>query len=67
VALFEFFVVNPEIERMIHEHAGLPALRKEARRWGLRSLRHDGLRKAAQGVTTFEEVLAATVSETAHA
>ncbi len=63
VALFEFFVVSPEIERMIHDHAGLLALRKCARETGMRTLRDDGLRKAAQGVTTLDEVLAATVAE----
>lgn len=63
VALFEFFVVNPDIERMIHEDAGLLSLRDESRRVGMLSLRYDGLRKAAKGVTTLSEVLAATVSE----
>ncbi len=63
VALFEFFVVNAEIEHMMHDHAGLLALRNEARRLGMRSLRYDGLRKAAAGVTTLDEVLAATVSD----
>lgn len=63
VALFEFFVVDPEIERMVHDHAGLGALRKFARGRGMRTLRDDGLRKAAQGVTTLDEVLAATVAD----
>jgi type IV pilus assembly protein PilB len=64
VALFEFFIVNPEIERTIHEHAGLQALRQLARDAEMRTLRDDGLRKAAQGVTTLDEVLAATVADT---
>jgi len=64
VALFEFFVVNPALERMIHEDAGLQSLRQESHRAGMLSLRHDGLRKAAKGVTTLSEVLAATVGET---
>ena len=63
VALFEFFVVTPEIERMIHDQAGLLALRKHARAAGMRTLRDDGLRKAAQGVTTLAEVMAATVAK----
>ena len=63
VALFEFFVVSPEIERMIHDQAGLLTLRKHARAAGMRTLRDDGLRKAAQGVTTLDEVMAATVAE----
>ncbi len=63
VALFEIFVVGPELERMIHDRASLSALQRQARSTGMRTLRDDGLRKAAQGVTTVEEVLAATVAE----
>ncbi|MDB4473387.1 GspE/PulE family protein [Opitutaceae bacterium] len=64
VALFEFFVVNEEVERMIHENASLLELRQYARAQGMQSLREDGLHKAAAGVTTLAEVLAATVEET---
>lgn len=64
VALFEFFVVNDEIERMIHSDVSLFELRKYARSQGMRSLREDGLHKASAGVTTLAEVLAATVEET---
>jgi len=63
VAIFEFFVVNPEVERMIHDHAGLAQLRQCARRLGMRSLREDGLRKAAAGFTTIAEVISATVGD----
>ena len=63
VAIFEFFVVNPEIERMIHTNAGLSILREHARRHGMRTLREDGLRKAMAGVTTIEEVMAATTGD----
>lgn len=64
VALFEFFVVNSEIERMIHANVSLFELRKYARAKGMRSLRDDGLQKASVGITTLAEVLAATVEET---
>ncbi len=63
IAIFEFFVVNEEIERMIHGHAELPTLRSAARRAGLRTLREDGLAKAAHGLTTIDEVLAATIAD----
>jgi type II secretory ATPase GspE/PulE/Tfp pilus assembly ATPase PilB-like protein len=39
-------------------------LRQYARAQGMQSLREDGLHKAAAGVTTLAEVLAATVEET---
>jgi type IV pilus assembly protein PilB len=63
VAIFEFFVVSPEIERLIHAGAGLSKLREHARRNGMRTLREDGLRKAVAGITTIEEVIAATTGE----
>lgn len=63
VAIFEFFVVKPSLERMIHGHASLSPLRDHARRLGMRTLREDGLRKAVAGLTTLDEVLAATVSD----
>ncbi|GAB5562135.1 MAG: ATPase, T2SS/T4P/T4SS family [Synoicihabitans sp.] len=63
VALFEFFMVNDEIERMIHADVGMLELRNFARRHGMRSLREDGLGKAARGITTLDEVLAATVED----
>ena len=63
VAIFEFFVINPEIAQLIHTGSGLSALRDCARRLGMRTLREDGLRKAAVGITTLEEVLAATTGE----
>ncbi|MCF3652026.1 GspE/PulE family protein [Synoicihabitans lomoniglobus] len=63
LAIFEFFVVNEAIERLIHQHAGLSSLREHARQIGMRTLREDGLRKAAAGQTTLEEVMAATVGD----
>ena len=63
VAIFEFFIVDEDLERMIHNHAGLSQLRTAARSRGMATLRADGLRKAAQGLTTVDEVIAATVSD----
>ncbi|WP_221028924.1 GspE/PulE family protein [Actomonas aquatica] len=63
LAIFEFFVVNETIERMIHDHVDLPTLRSAALAAGMRSLRMDGLRKVQLGLTTLDEILAATVSE----
>ena len=63
VAIFEFFVIDPSIERMIHAGAGLAKLRKHARQQGMRTLREDGLRKAVEGITTIGEVIAATTGE----
>lgn len=64
IAIFEFMVVDAEIERMIHTGAGLSALRNHAQEHGMRSLREDGLRKVVAGITSLEEVMAATTGDT---
>ena len=38
-------------------------IREAARKSGMRTLREDGLRKAAAGTTTLEEVLATTIGD----
>ncbi len=61
--IFEIFVVNDEIQRMIYEHAGTSALREKARSLGMRTMREDGVRKVISGQTTIEEVVSITVGD----
>jgi len=63
VGLFEMFNVNEELQSMIYEEASLVALRDKAREMGMRNMREDGIRKVIAGVTTPQEVLHATVSD----
>ena len=63
VGVFEMFNVNEELQQMIYEEASLVALRDKAREMGMRNMREDGIRKIIAGVTTPEEVLHATVSD----
>lgn len=63
VGIFEIFSVNEELQTMIYEEASLVSLRNKAREMGMRSMREDGIRKVLAGVTTAEEVLHATVSD----
>lgn len=60
--IFEMFVVTDELEAMIYGGATLVELRRKCRELGMRSMREDGIRKVAAGITTIEEVLNATVS-----
>ncbi len=60
--VFEFFVTSEEIQQMIYSGASLVDLRRKARQSGMRSMREDGIRKVASGMTTIEEVLGATVA-----
>ncbi|HAZ00001.1 MAG TPA: type II secretion system protein E [Opitutae bacterium] len=63
VGIFEMFNVNEELQSMIYEEASLVALRDKAREMGMRNMREDGIRKVIAGVTTPQEVLHATVSD----
>ena len=63
MGLFEIFTVNEELQRMIHDRAGVAALRARARALGMRTLREDGARKASAGLTTIEEVVSITVGD----
>ncbi len=58
--IFEIFVINDEIRRMIYEKATVGAVRQRARELGMRTLREDGMRKVLAGMTTPEEVLTST-------
>jgi general secretion pathway protein E/type IV pilus assembly protein PilB len=61
--IFEIFVSNDEIQRMIYENVGTSRLRDKARSLGMRTMREDGLRKVLSGMTTIEEVVSITVGD----
>lgn len=59
VGIYELVVIDDTLRRLIHGHAPEHELEAHARTLGP-SIRADGLRKVAMGVTTLEEVLRAT-------
>lgn len=61
--IFEFFEVDEDIQKMIHENSSLVELRKKARQLGMRTLREDGIRKVVSGMTTIDEVMAVTLAD----
>jgi len=61
--IFEMFVVNEEIQRMIYDNAGTAKLRDKARSLGMRTMREDGVRKVLAGMTTIDEVVSITVGD----
>lgn len=63
MGIFEIFVVNEEIQKMIYEHVGTAKLREKARSLGMRTMREDGARKVTAGLTTIEEVVSITVGD----
>jgi len=61
LALHEVMMVTEEIEALTVERASASVIGAVARRQGMRSLRQDGLDKAASGITSIEEILRVVV------
>jgi type IV pilus assembly protein PilB len=57
MALHEVMLLSEEIERAVVTHAQSVEIQRIAEEQGMRTLRRDGLRKAARGVTSLEEIL----------
>ncbi len=58
--VFEMLAVDDAIKPLILEGADAPRIKREAVKNGMRSLRQSALRKLAEGVTSFEEVVRVT-------
>ncbi len=56
VAIYEFFLLDEEIQDMVSAHATTTELRKAARERGMRGLREDGWEKVAQSLTSIDEI-----------
>ncbi|HEY7728627.1 MAG TPA: ATPase, T2SS/T4P/T4SS family [Candidatus Eisenbacteria bacterium] len=63
IGIFEVLELNDEIQALVSQRAPAEEIFRAARRAGMRSLREDAVRKAADGVTTLEEVFRATGRE----
>ena len=61
--IFEIFMVDDTIQRLIFDHSPATVLRARAREMGMRTLREDGLLKVSSGMTSLEEVLRATMGD----
>jgi type IV pilus assembly protein PilB len=60
VAIFELMMVDERFHDPILHRAGAPEYLRLGREQGMRTMFEDGLLKAAQGVTTLEELLRVT-------
>jgi general secretion pathway protein E/type IV pilus assembly protein PilB len=63
MGIFEIFLINEEVQKMIYEGVGTARLREKARSLGMRTMREDGARKVTAGLTTIEEVVSITVGD----
>ncbi len=56
----EILIVSEEIKGLIYSSGAVKAIQDAARRDGMKTMRENGIRKAMEGITTFEEVLRVT-------
>jgi len=63
VAVYELFPITPDVRVMVQGKIDLDLLRRYAAESGVDSLRRSGLRKAATGITSLDEVLATCTEE----
>ena len=63
IGIFEIFVLDESIQALIYQNAAATQIRRRARELGMRTLREDGLRKAAIGMSTLQEVIRVTAAD----
>jgi general secretion pathway protein E/type IV pilus assembly protein PilB len=63
LGIYEIFILDEAVLALIYEGVSSGAIRRLARNAGMRTLREDGLRKAAAGITTLEEVIRVTAAD----
>jgi len=60
IGIFEFFVVDDELEIFITQSPNVAQLRDKAKSKGMASMKQDGIIKVLQGITSLEEIERAT-------
>ena len=63
IGIFELLVIDEALRNLILKKAGPREIKDEAIRRGMNSMRADGVKKAAMGLTTLAEVMKATQEE----
>ena len=63
MGIFELFIIDDEVRQMINTGLTTTQLRRRARELGMRTLREDGIRKVLAGLTSGNEVVHATMSD----
>ena len=66
LAIYEVAVISEEMERMIPKGASAEELKVQAEKDGFVPMREYGWHKVMQGLTTVEEIVAATATDAAH-
>ncbi|MBX3180269.1 MAG: type II secretion system ATPase GspE [Candidatus Hydrogenedentes bacterium] len=60
MGIFELLIMTPKIQEMALQGADSNAIKREARKFGMRTLREDGANRAIKGLTSAEEILRVT-------
>ncbi len=63
LSIYEMLRMSEPISDAIHAGAGLPAMRALAKQQGMLSLRQDGARHVAEGLTTIDEILRVSMED----
>ena len=63
LGIYELLETNDDIRQLANERKSTEALRKAAIANGMKTLREDGWRKVAKGLTTIDEVVRVTKSD----
>jgi type II secretory ATPase GspE/PulE/Tfp pilus assembly ATPase PilB-like protein len=61
--MFEFLLMSDPQRELVTTRASATELKRLALQEGMQELRTDGIRKAARGITSLEEVLRATQAD----
>jgi type II secretory ATPase GspE/PulE/Tfp pilus assembly ATPase PilB-like protein len=57
IGIFELLIMSEEMQKKMVNNATIGELREQAVREGYYTMKHDGLLKVKEGITTFEEVM----------
>jgi type IV pilus assembly protein PilB len=63
IGLYEVMPMREELKELILARASTSEIKKEAIRLGMKTLRHSGIMKVKEGVTTIEEILRTTMDD----
>ncbi len=57
IGIFELLIMSEEMQKKLVNNASIGELREQAVHEGYHTMKHDGLTKVKEGITTFEEVM----------
>jgi general secretion pathway protein E len=63
--IYEFLSAHEEIKQLVIANADAGTVKRQAVSLGMRTLRDDGVRKVAEGITSFDEVMRVTQDDVA--